>query len=71
VREDLGEVEAEDLDYEPFEDGVGRHQERAEEEQERRCEQDAPRHRQRLSLPSPTERLAPFNVGHAHGERSR
>jgi hypothetical protein len=38
VRDDLGEVEAEDLDYESFEDRVGRHQERTEEEQERGCE---------------------------------
>ena len=30
VREDLGEVEAEDLDNELFEDGICRHQERAE-----------------------------------------
>ena len=71
VREDLGEVEAEDLDHEPFEDGVGRNQERAEEEQERGCEQNAPRHRQRLPLPSPADRLAPFYVGHAHRYRSR
>jgi len=71
VREDLREVEPEDLDYESFEDGVGRHQERTEEEQERSCEQNAPRYRQRLPLPSPTDRLAPFYVDHAHGYRSR
>src|SRR5829696_2848225 len=71
VREDLGEVEAEDLYYQPLEDGVGRHQQRAEEEQERGGEQNTPRHRQRLPLPPPADGLAPFYVDHAYGQRSR
>ena len=70
MREDLGEVEAEDLDHEPLEDGVRRHEERAEEDQERGGEQHAARHGERLPLPSPAQRLAPLYVGHADGHRA-
>ena len=61
-REDLGEVESEDLDNEPFEDGVGRNQGARRRGARAGLRVERPRHRQRLPS-SPADRLAPFYVG--------
>jgi hypothetical protein len=64
-------VEAEHVEHEPLEDGVGRHDETAEDEDERRGDEKASRQGERLALPPSPNDLAPRYVVNAQGDGPR